>query len=304
MNNSELIKELRTLTGAGMKDCKDAIDASEGDLVKAVDLIKTKGLNIVSGREGKIAAEGRVDATCMFGKKCTIMVEVNCQTDFTANSPEFKSFVDSTKSAIIDAHQLGLPFDAKVAQLESERQNLVSKTKENVVVRRWWIEEVFDDTCRTFSYIHSNNKIGVIISMKGPSKEVADSKEFSELALDLAMQAAAMNPVAVSIERLSLEDINRQRAIFEAQLKELNKPQQAWDKIIVGKFVKWYMEVCLLEQESIIIPKTSVKQIIKNMSAKLGGEIEVINFLRCQVGEGIETKQENFAEEVAKMIKE
>lgn len=304
MNNSELIKELRTLTGAGMKDCKDAIEASDGDLTKAVDFIKIKGLNIVSGREGKIAAEGRVDAACMSNKKCTIMVEVNCQTDFTANSPDFKSFVESTKSAIIDAHQRGLPFDSKGSALEFERHNLVSKTKENVVVRRWWIEEVFNDTCRTFSYIHANNKIGVIISMKGYSKEVADSKEFFELALDLAMQVAAMDPIAVSIERLNLEDVDRQRAIFEAQLKDLNKPQQAWDKIIVGKFVKWYQTSCLLEQESIIVPKTFVKQVIKDASAKFGGDIEIINFIRCQVGSGIETKQENFAEEVAKMIKE
>ena len=124
---------------------------------------------------------------------------------------------------------------------------------------------------------------------------------FSALGDDLCMQIAAMNPLATSKDHISPNDLERQKAIFEAQLKELNKPQASWGKITEGKFRKWFSEVCLLEQESVIGSKTTIQQVIKNVSAQLGGEVEVVNFIRCQVGEGIEKKQDNLAEEVAKL---
>lgn len=299
--NKELISELRVLTGAGMKDCRDALEEASWDLQKAIDIVKTKGLNIVSGREGKVASEGLIGIK-RWNEKWTAMVEVNCQTDFTANSPEFKDLVSQTVDMLCAHHHIGTPFDPKTPTLESSRQSLVSKTKENVVVRRWWVEESLDENCRTFSYVHSNHKIGVLLSLKAPNKTVADSEEFANLASDLAMQAAAMNPIAVSIESLPAEETARQRAIFEAQLTELKKPQAAWAKILDGKFGKWHTEVCLLEQDSIVKPKTSIKQVIADFSQKVGGTVEVINFIRGQVGEGIEVKQENFADEVALLI--
>ena len=298
MSNTELIKELRSLTQAGMKDCKDALEETNWDLQKAVDVIKVKGLNVVSGRAGKVASEGVV-ALSRFSNGAAL-VEVNCQTDFVANSPDFRKFATSVADTIIVDFVTDNPFT--VDRVEDERKALVSTTKENVVVRRWWVEEVATPAAQVFSYIHSNQKIGVLLTLLAPSVEVAKDSAFRELGEDLAMQIAAMGPLAISPDHLKTDEVDRQRSIFETQLTELNKPQAAWPKILEGKFNKWYTEVCLLNQESVVLPKTTVAQVIKNVSTKLGGEITVVNFIRCQVGEGIEKAKEQLADEVAKLM--
>lgn len=300
MSNTELIRELRALTSAGMKDCKDALEEADWDLQKAVDIVKVKGLNIVDGRTGRVASEGRVVIMSSVDKELSVMMEVNCQTDFVAASPDFVNFTEIATATFMGAILQGTTFN--VNDVESARKEVVSTTKENVVVRRWWAEEGQDPTVRVFDYKHSNNKIGVLITMKAPSESAAKSPEFEALGEDLAMQIAAMSPLAVDANRIPAEEKDRQRAIFETQLKEENKPQAMWDRIIEGKFRKWNTEVCLLEQESVVVPKTAVKQVIKNVGTKLGGEIQIINFIRCQVGEGIVKKQDNLVEEVAKMM--
>jgi elongation factor Ts len=288
MNKSELIKDLRNLTQAGMKDCKDALEESNWDLDKAVDVIKVKGLNVVSGRASKVAADG--------------LVEVNCQTDFVANSDEFRNFVQLVTHELARAVKVEQPFDPSV--LEVQRQELVSKIKENIVIRRWWVEEVISPDAVVCSYVHSNSKIGVLLTLHAPLANATDDqvKELLKVGDDLAMQIAAMNPLAVSEDRLSPEEISRQKDIFFTQLKELNKPAAQWDKIVEGKLRKWYQEVTLLEQESVIVPKTTVRQVLADLGSKLGAEIQVVNFIRCAVGEGLDKKSENFAEEVAKLV--
>lgn len=298
MSNTELIRELRALTSAGMKDCKEALEEAGWDLQKAVDIVKVKGLNIADGRTGRVASEGRVAADHFSGGAA--MVEINCQTDFVANNPEFVQFTQDVASTIVVGHVAREPFT--VTQVEGARQALVGTIKENIVVRRWWVEEAMDPTVRVFSYVHSNSKIGVLLTLKAPTVDAAKDSAFRELGDDLAMQIAAMSPLAVSPDRISAEAEARQVAIFETQLQEEKKPAAMWSKIIEGKSRKWFTEVCLLEQESVVIPKTTVKQVIKNVGTKLGGEITVVNFVRCQVGEGIEKKQDNLAEEVAKMM--
>lgn len=297
MSNTELIKELRAITQAGMKDCKDALEEASWDLQKAIDIVKVKGLNVVSGREGKIASEGVVSV--FPAQTLTSMVEVNCQTDFVANSPDFRKFADTVSFQVYQTTVDGEPFSPQ--KVEEERQKIVSSTKENVVIRRWWVEETADPKAQVFNYVHSNGKIGVLLTLLAPSVESTRDQAFTELGNDLAMQIAAMNPLAVSIDRIPQEAEARQVAIFETQLAELKKPAAAWPKIIEGKSKKWYTEVCLLEQESIVVPKTTVGQVVKNISTKLGGEVQVVNFIRCQVGEGIEKKKDNLADEVAKL---
>lgn len=300
MNNTDMIKELRALTQAGMKDCKDALEESNWNLDKAVDLIKIKNLSITVGR--KIASEGIVKVGRGPDDRTMNMVEVNCQTDFVANSPDFQKFVD------LVAFQLGSdiaenrPFYHNCEVLETARLDLMSRIKENIVIRRWWVEQVNHEAGRVCQYVHSNNKIGVLISLVAPSIEAAKSEQFGAFSEELAMQIAAMSPVAVSVDTLPTEVVEHQKSIFEAQLKELNKPQATWPKILEGKFRKWYTESCLLEQESVVYPKTTIKQVIKNMGVTLGGEIQVIGFIRCQVGEGIEQQSSNLAEEVAKLM--
>lgn len=299
MSNTELIRELRALTSAGMKDCKDALEESSWDLQKAVDIVKAKGLSVVSGRAGKVASEGAV--TVWHFAEGVAMAEVNCQTDFVANSPDFKGFAQNVTREVAEAITSGKAFSPDM--VEQERQAVVSTTKENVVVRRWWVEQpVVSAHVVTHSYVHSNGKIGVLVTLQAPSADAAKDSAFRELGEDLAMQIAAMNPVAVDADRIPQDEKDRQKAIFEMQLKEENKPEKMWEKIMEGKFRKWNTEVCLLEQESVVIPKTTVRQVIKNVGTKLGGEIQVVNFVRCQVGEGIEKKQDNLAEEVSKMM--
>lgn len=302
MSNTELIKELRALTQAGMKDCKDALEQANWNLEKAVDIVKVKGLNVVSGREGKVASEGRVGIyNTEFGTPVQIMAEVNCQTDFVANGDEFKNFVQHTLWAIGEAHRTGLPFD--VASVENERKTVVASTKENVVVRRWWVEESLDPSkVLVYPYLHSNSKIGTLVTLMASSFEMTHTDEFHALGFDLAMQVAAMSPLAVSVDKLDPEEVARQKTIFETQLTELNKPQAAWPKILDGKFNKWYTDVCLLNQESVVVPKTTVQKVIEDVGTKLGGTIQVVSFIRCQVGEGVEVKKDNLADEVAKMV--
>lgn len=297
MSNTELIRELRALTSAGMKDCKDALDESGGDLQKAIDIIKVKGLAISDGRSGRVASEGVVDIAV--STYLAVMVEVNCQTDFVANSKEFTKFAHNVKHKLYDDASANSLFT--VDSVEDMRKEAVSTIKENIVVRRWWVEESQDPTVRVFAYQHSNNKIGVLLTMKAPTEKAASDSAFEDLGVDLAMQVAAMNPLSVSPDRIPTVEKDRQKAIFETQLQEENKPQKMWEKILEGKFRKWNTEVCLLEQESVVVPKTSVAQVVKNVGTRLGGEIQVVNFVRCQVGEGIEKKQDNLAEEVAKM---
>lgn len=301
MNKSDLLKELRARTQAGMKDCHDALREANDDLEKAIDIIKTKGQNIVSGRISKVASKGLVMACHVDNPKTTVMVEVNCQTDFVARSPDFKQFTEDCLSLVSISARDNKPFDVNDTTAFEIRTDIMSKTKENCLIRRWWIEQVVSDTAKTFSYIHNGYQLGVIVSLQAPSVEAANSPEFNQLGNELAMQVAAMNPMAVDAERLPAELVTRQRAIFETQLQELKKPQAQWDKIITGKFNKWHTEVCLLAQESVVVPKTTVGQLVKNVGTKLGGEITVVNFIRCQVGEGIEEEQSNYLAEVAKL---
>ncbi|HEY5267895.1 MAG TPA: translation elongation factor Ts [Candidatus Saccharimonadales bacterium] len=296
-SKKELIKELRAITSAGMVDCVKALEESSFDLQKAVDIVKVKGLNIADGRTGRVAADGLVDI--VVGKDLSVMVEVNCQTDFVAGSAEFKKFIRDVKHKVYEDTLANVTFS--VSSMEEARKEVVSKTKENVVIRRWFAEQALDPTVKVFAYEHSNSKIGVLLTMRAPSVEAANSPEFQALGDDLTMQICAMNPLAISADRLPTDEVARQKAIFETQLKEDKKPEAMWGKIMEGKMRKWNTEVCLLEQESVSVAKTLIKQVVKNVGSKLGGEIQIVNFVRCQVGEGIEIKKENLAEEVAKL---
>lgn len=302
MSKSDLLKELRARTSAGMKDCHDALRETNDDLEKAVDLLKVKGKNIVSGRESKVASEGLIVAGHIGSNKTTGMIEVNCQTDFVSRSPDFKAYADDSFNMLCNSHLQGKPLDVNSQQAVDLRTDIVGKTKENCVVRRWWVEDVASDTCKTFFYIHNGGKLGVIVSLQAHSVDAVNSKEFAVLGSDLAMQIAAMNPLAVSSDRLAADVVERQKGIFETQLQELNKPPATWAKILDGKFNKWYTEACLLDQESVVVPKTTVRQVVKNVGTRLGGEVQVINFIRAEVGEGLEKTKTDLADEVAKLV--
>jgi elongation factor Ts len=303
MSRSELLKELRALTQAGMKDCNDALNEAGDDLQKAVDIIKTKGKNIVSSRQGKVAAEGRVAIAAMRHNVGAAMAEINCQTDFVANSPSFVKLTGNVASQLFDAAFNDKPFDpTQDPDIISARDNIISSTKENIVIRRWWVEQAISPLAGVFDYVHSNNKIGVLLTLVAPSREARNDPSFIELGNDLAMQVAAMSPLGISPDMLPPEEVERQKNIFLTQIVELNKPEAAQAKILEGKLNKWYSEVCLLEQESVVVPKTLVKKVIADLEVKLGGSIQVVTMIRCQVGEGIQQESSNLADEVAKLM--
>jgi elongation factor Ts len=299
--NTELIKELRARTSAGMADCKAALVEAEWDIDKAQDLVKARGLAQTARNASKVASEGRVS---LYGNT---LVEVNSNTDFTAGSPDFIAFAELAAKTLGEADLAAFSGDLNTLSvsgksLEEHRQEVAGKTKENIVLRRWMREEVSGDNRTVFSYVHSNNKLGVLLSMEAPTKEDLDNDEFRDFGNNLAMQIAAMNPLAVSSDKLSQADRDRQQAIFETQLKEQGKPEASWGKIIEGKNRKWYSEICLLDQESVFCSKTSVKQLVDQLSLKLGGPVKILNFMRMVVGEGIEKEPQDLAADVAQMI--
>ncbi len=299
MNNLESIKKLRELTGAGMALCKSSLEEASGDIQAAIDIIKVKGQNIVSGRQDKVATEGVVEALTTINSSTRpnihVLAEVNCNTDFCAKSPEFTKFVrlvlsEATSSYAMEEKEL------LTERVESARQELIASTKENIVIRRLHVEEdTFANT--VFQYVHSNSRIAVLLTLRAPSVEVKNNPKFKTLGEDLAMQVAAMNPLAVSFDKLPEELVTRQKAIFETQLTELKKPQAAWPKIMDGKLNKWSSEVCLLNQTSVVHDKLTIRQVIDQVDPS----IRVTKFTRFELGEGLTSLKSNFAEEVAKM---
>jgi elongation factor Ts len=305
MNLTESIKQLRETTQAGMADCVSALKEASGDFDKAVDILKVKGKNIVSGREGRVAAEGLVVlAEVPYNNQAVAMLEVNCQTDFVARSGAFAVFAALAVAELGSSFTLKTEFDVNAPLVASAKENLISSTKENVSIRRWWIEEAVSPYAKIFHYSHPGNQLGVILTLNliNPVANILLAPDFLALGNDLAMQVAAMNPIAISIDTISDEDKARQRSIFESQLREANKPEASWEKIIAGKFNKWYSEVCLLEQESVIMPKTPVKNVISQLGNKYSCKIEVASMIRCQVGEGLVKEKTDLASEVAKLI--
>lgn len=301
MNKAELLRELRALTQAGMKDCLDALNEAGDDLQKAVDIIKTKGKNIVSSRLGKTASEGQVIAKLDDELGC--LVECNSQTDFVAKSYDFGCFASLVVNNFFESVKSNSPFDpATDKDISARKEELISSTKENIVVRRWWAEQTVSPLARVFSYVHSNNQIGVLLTLLAPSLGARNEPAFIELGNDLAMQIAAMSPLGISPDTLPPDEVERQKNIFLTQIAELNKPAPAQAKILDGKLNKWYSEVCLLEQDSVVVSKTPVKKVLADLGTKFGGEIKVVTMIRCQVGEGIQQQVSNLAEEVAKMM--
>lgn len=304
MLRSEQIKHLRILTQAGISDCSKALDEANGDVNKAVDIIKTKGKNIVSGREGIAAAEGVVEVIFSNSNNTIAMVEINCQTDFVARSNEFKSFASTVAQELLNSADAQRTFDPSLDSISTLKNNLIATTKENIVVRRWFIEQTNNPNVRLFCYSHTGNQLASIVTLhiSSNNSELIHHSDITALGNNLAMQVVAMNPIAIDPNKILPLDVERQKSIFESQLLELKKPQSSWDKILKGKFNKWYAEVCLLNQEAVFESQQSVENVIQKLEKQLHVTIKVVNMLRCQVGEGIVKQSSNLAEEVAKLM--
>ena len=282
------VKDLREKTGAGMMDCKKALQECEGDMDKAVDWLREKGIAKAAKKESRIAAEG----LCQIKAEgnTAVMVEVNSETDFVAKNPEFTGFVDYLVDVIIN-NEVATVEDVLAIEDGGETINdklvaLVAKIGEKISFRRF--EKVTKEDDSNFgTYKHMGGKIGVIVVVKGANEEVAK---------DVAMQACAMNPTGLNRESIPAEVIEREAKIIKEQVMAEGKPEDIAEKMVTGRLNKFYKEVCLVEQAFIKDSGMSVADYVKNN----GGE--VLSMLRVAVGEGIEKRQDNFAEEVMAQI--
>ena len=294
------VKKLREMTNVGMMDCKKALTASDGDMDKAVEWLREKGLAAAAKKSGRIAAEGAVCAIVEDGVGA--IVEVNCETDFAAQSDKFTGFVKDVADAVVKSAPadldalLAAPYpnsDKTVGEMIPEKVLVIG---ENLKVRR------FARYCTgvTVPYIHMAGRIGVLVNME---VEGIEASAVTELGKDLCMQVAAMNPSfcdKADVDQATLDKEKEiQLALMDNDPKMASKPLQVKEKIVLGKMSKYYEENCLMLMEFVKEKGVSVEQHVAAVAKELGGKIAVKSFVRFERGEGIEKKQEDFAAEVA-----
>ena len=276
------VKELREKTGLGLMDCKKALEEANGDLDLAVEeLRKTSGLK-ASKKSSRSAADGLIGIKTSEGK--SFMVEINCETDFVARDDSFNLFMQEVLEIVSTNGDKSLEELLK-SGIEEKREKLVQKLGENIVVRR--ATASLDNADSSGIYLHSNNKIGAIISLKGGTEEVAK---------DIAMHAAATDPMAISPSDIPEDVIEKEREIYKAQSEESGKPADIIEKMIEGKIRKFLSEVSLTEQDFVKDPGLKINDILKDNDAS------IIGFTRFEVGEGIEVEKVDFASEVMSQI--
>jgi elongation factor Ts len=300
-----MVKELRERTQAGMSDCKNALVEAGGDLDKAVEIILKKGIVKAAARAGRVATEGEVRTWVDGSGKRGVIVEVNCQTDFVARGDEFKAFVgkivELAAKAKSGADLSTAKYPGTDKTVDAVRQELIAKTGENCVIRRWEALDATGPGGLVHAYVHMGGKLAVIISAEAPNADATKKDAFKAFVDNCAMQIAAMNPIVVRREQVSEQTIAKQKEIFAAQLKEEGKPEASWPKIVEGKVNKWFTEVTLLGQESVTTPGSTVDKLRMELGKELGGEVKLHTFVRLALGEGIEKKTDDLAEEVMKM---
>lgn len=283
-----MVKDLRETTGAGMMDCKKALAECDGDKQKAIDYLREKGISKAEKKAGRIAAEGAVAAFVSDDAKVGAVVEVNCETDFVANTDNFHNLVAKIAKHIADVNPADM--DAlnestldgkKVSDFVTEA---IASIGEKISIRRFTRYNVADG--RIASYIHMGGKIGVLVNLSGGTVE---------LGKDIAMQIAAANPTCIDRSGVSQADLDHEREVLRNQALEEGKPANIVDKMVEGRINKYYKEVCLIEQQFVKDPDQTVQKVL--------GDVKVSEFCRYQLGEGIEKKQEDFAAEVMAQIK-
>jgi translation elongation factor Ts len=295
------VKNLREQTGSGMMDCKKALTDANGDFDKAVELLREKGLANAQKKAGRIASEGLVHAIADIEKNIGAMVEVNSETDFVAKNDSFKEFVQDVANIVKDNAPadvetlLTLPMsDKTVAEVLTDRISVIG---ENLKIRRF---VRYEGPC--IAYIHGGGTHGVLVQFE-TSSDVANNIGFVPFGKDIAMQIAAANPLYVNKEDVPESVIEEEKKILTAQAINEGKPEEIAKKMVVGRIEKYYKEFCLMEQPFVKDDKSTVAGYIEKTGKELGGEIKVVAFSRFEKGEGIEKREDDFAAEVAKMVK-
>lgn len=298
------VQALREKTGCGMMDCKKALVECDGDMEKAVDFLREKGLASQAKKATRVAAEGAV-VTFTEGN-VSAMVEANTETDFVASNEEFKNFVGKVAEIVAKQNPADV---AELLTFKNEDGNTVEemvqeiflKFRENISIRRFVRYEGVSS-----AYVHAGGSIGVLVKFDADAA-VAEKAEFNAMGKSVAMQIAAQNPDYLSKETVPADVVAKEKEILIAQMKEdpkmANKPEAVLGKIVEGKIGKYYSENCLLEQEFVMDDSVTVGKYVANVAKELGADIKVTDFVRFEKGEGIEKREDNFADEVASMVK-
>ena len=294
------VKNLREMTGVGMMDCKKALAASEGDMDKAVEWLREKGLAAAQKKAGRIAAEGAAYAGVIDG--VGVVVEVNAETDFVGKNEKFIDFVKGVAAVVARENPKDLddlmtkPYDGSHT-VQEELQEMILVIGENIKIRRFArFEGDF-----SVPYVHAGGKIGVLVNL-----EVSGDIDATEIGKDVAMQIAALNPRFWDKSQVTEDVLAEEKKIMLAQMdndpKMASKPAQVKEKIVEGKLNKFYSENCLLQQDFVKDGELTVEKYIASAAKALGGSVKFVDAIRFEKGEGLEKKQENFAEEIAKQL--
>ncbi|MGM9681480.1 MAG: translation elongation factor Ts [Eubacteriales bacterium] len=301
---ASMVSELRKKTGLGMMDCKKALVEAEGDMDQAVKILREKGLATAAKKEGRIAAEGLVDILSENG--VTAIIEVNTETDFVAKNASFREFVKgllatlvATKPATMDAF-LNTPFNGTADTVSAALVGQIAVIGEKISIRRF---DIVEGTVST--YIHGNGTTGVIV--KFDTDATADNAAFAEYAKNIALQIAAGNPPKyVNESEVPQAEIDEEKAILIQQAKNdpknANKPDAILEKMVGGRMGKFYERVCLVKQAYVKDDKMNVGQYTESVAKELGVSIKINSFVIYEKGEGLQKREENFAEEIAKMV--
>ncbi len=292
MITASLVKELREKTGAGMMDCKKVLTETDGDLEKAAELLRERGIAKAAKKSGRVAAEGLVEAYISDDKKVGAIVEVNAETDFVAKNDEFRGFVQDVAKQVVEKNPKDL--DDLLAQksisepdktVQEVLVNKIATIGENMSIRRF---QRFESNGLVGKYIHGDGKIAVLVNM---------AKGDEQTAKDVCMQIAAAKPEYLDESSVPAERLEKEKEILKAQTMNEGKPEAIAEKIVQGRIGKFFSEVCLVDQAFVKDPNIKVSQLLKEKNA------EVVEFAKFEKGEGIEKKEENFAEEVMKQMK-
>lgn len=301
-----MVKELRELTGAGMMDCKKALAQTEGDMDAAVEFLRKNGQAKAEKKAGRIAAEGLCKVVLKDDKTAAV-VEVNSETDFVAKNEEFKNFVRGLLSTILAENPADVEalkacrFNGSDITVADKLVEMIATIKENMSIRRFVTAEGYMST-----YIHGNGQTGVIV-LFDTTDDVAANAKFPEVSKNVALQVAAMNCQYTNKEDVPESVYNEEKEIQLTQMKNdpknATKPAQILEKMITGKMGKFYEQICLAEQAYVKDDSMSVKKYLETEGKEMGGKLVVKSFLRYEKGEGLQKREDNFAEEIANMVK-
>jgi elongation factor Ts len=299
---ASMVKELREKTGAGMMDCKQALMENDGDMEKAIDWLRAKGLSKAAKKSSRVAAEGLVGAITE-GPRGAV-VEVNSETDFVARNETFQEMVKNITQVALKAKGdlealKAAEYPGAGKSVEEYVKEMVGSIGENMTVRRTDYLEV--DEGVVASYVHNQaapglGKIGVLVALKS----AGDKDKLMELGRKLAMHVAAAAPLALTEDELPADVVERERAVLMEQARESGKPENIIEKMVEGRMKKFFKESVLMSQIFVMDNETPIEKVVKNAEAEVGAPVELTGFVRMQLGEGVEKKEEDFAAEVAK----